>query len=195
MTITKAEAARRANHHYMADAMRMLEWDLHSTILSRMRIPDDWHRIARERGRVAKTRVTLRLDADVVAFFRAMGPDWQARVNRIVAAWMHARLAGLIDGPETMDYLARRAAEDLDGPRPDWGDLQRAEDAAWAEMGETPPSAGRPRRPHGAPARPERGGQAGAAGGDEEAEGDVREAGIRCHPTGPLPPPIEASEI
>ncbi len=153
MTITKAEAARRANHHYMADAMRMLEWDLHSTILSRMRIPDDWHRIARERGRVAKTRVTLRLDADVVAFFRAMGPDWQARVNRIVAAWMHARLAGLIDGPETMDYLARRAAEDLDGPRPDWGDLQRAEDAAWAEMGETPPPPDGP----GVPMEPPRG--------------------------------------
>ncbi len=51
-----------------------------------MRIPDDWYQIARERGRVAKTRVTLRLDADVVAFFRSMGPDWQARVNRIVSA-------------------------------------------------------------------------------------------------------------
>ena len=73
-----------------------------------------------------------------------MGPDWQVRVNRLMAAWMHARLAGLIEGAETMDYLKRREAEGLDGPRPEFGDLQRAEDAAWAEMGETPlPRAGR----------------------------------------------------
>lgn len=138
MTVGKAEGARRANYHYMADAMRMLEWDLHSTVLSRMRIPEDWHQIARERGRAPKTRVTLRLDADVVMFFRSMGPDWQARVNRIVAAWMHARLAGLIEGAETMDYLKRREAEGLEGRRPEWGDLQREEDAALAGMGEEP---------------------------------------------------------
>lgn len=138
MTVTKAEGTRRANYHYMADAMRMLEWDLHSTVMARMRIPDEWHRIAQEKGTAPKTRVTLRLDADVVAFFRSMGPDWQVRVNRLMAAWMHARLAGLIEGAETMDYLKRREAEGLDGPRPEFGDLQRAEDAAWAEMGETP---------------------------------------------------------
>ena len=138
MTVTKAEGTRRANYHYMADAMRMLEWDLHSTVMARMRIPDDWHRIAQEKGTAPKTRVTLRLDADVVAFFRSMGPDWQVRVNRLMAAWMHARLAGLIEGAETMDYLKRREAEGLDGPRPEFGDLQRAEDAAWAELGETP---------------------------------------------------------
>ncbi|MFN3279233.1 MAG: BrnA antitoxin family protein [Paracoccus hibiscisoli] len=138
MSITKAEGTRRANYHYMADAMRMLEWDLHSTVMARMRIPDDWHRIAQEKGTAPMTRVTLRLDADVVAFFRSMGPDWQVRVNRLMAAWMHARLAGLIEGAETMDYLARREAAGLDGPRPEFGDLQRTEDAAWAEMGETP---------------------------------------------------------
>ncbi|QBX33427.1 BrnA antitoxin family protein [Paracoccus liaowanqingii] len=135
----RAEEARRANYHYMADAMRMLEWDLHSTVLSRMRIPDEWHRIAQEKGSAPKTRVTLRLDSDVVAFFRSMGPDWQVRVNRLMAAWMHARLAGLIEGAETMDYLARREEAALDGPRPEFGDLQRDENAAWAEMGETPP--------------------------------------------------------
>lgn len=138
MSVTKAEGTRRANYHYMADAMRMLEWDLRSTVMARMRIPDEWHQIAQEKGTAAKTRVTLRLDADVVAFFRSMGPDWQVRVNRLMAAWMHARLAGLIEGAETMDYLARRETEGLDGPRPEFGDLQRAEDAAWAEMGETP---------------------------------------------------------
>lgn len=100
---SKAIQTQRANYHYMADAMRMLEWDLHQTVLRDMRIPDDWHRIAREKPCRAKTRVTLRLDEDLVKFFRSMGPDWQVRVNRLMSVWMHARLAGLIEGAETMD--------------------------------------------------------------------------------------------
>ncbi|MCF3974230.1 BrnA antitoxin family protein [Paracoccus salsus] len=125
MGISKAEETRRVNYHYMADAMRMLEWDLHSTILDRMRIPEEWHQIAREKPSKAKTRVTLRLDGDLVAFFRSMGPDWQVRVNRLMSVWMHARLAGLIRGGETMDYLARREHEMLDGLRPEFGDDER----------------------------------------------------------------------
>lgn len=128
MGIGKAEQARRANYHYMADAMRMLEWDLHSTILDRMRIPDEWHEIARQKPGRTKTRVTLRLDEDVVKFFRSMGPDWQVRVNRLMSVWMHARLAGLIRGGETMDYLARREDQLLDGKRPEFGDLQHDRD-------------------------------------------------------------------
>jgi uncharacterized protein (DUF4415 family) len=128
MGIGKAEETRRVNYHYMADAMRQLEWDLHSTILDRMRIPEEWHQIAREKPARPKTRVTLRLDEDIVKFFRSMGPDWQVRVNRLMSVWMHARLAGLIHGGETMDYLARREDQMLDGPRPEFGEYQRKRD-------------------------------------------------------------------
>ncbi|WP_347139202.1 BrnA antitoxin family protein [Paracoccus sp. SSK6] len=143
MAVTKAEAARRVNYHYMADAMRMLEWDLHSTILDRMRIPDEWHEIAKQKPTPAKTRVTLRLDNEVVAFFRSMGPDWQVRVNRLLSAWMHARLAGVIRGGETMDYLSRREEALLDGRRPEFGDIQREYDAALGAEG-TPRAGGVP---------------------------------------------------
>lgn len=135
MAVTKAEAARRVNYHYMADAMRMLEWDLHSTILDRMRIPAEWHEIAKAKPGQTKTRVTLRLDNDVVAFFRSMGPDWQPRVNRLLSAWMHARLAGVIHGGETMDYLSRREDALLDGRRPEFGDIQRDYNAALGDEG------------------------------------------------------------
>ncbi|AUH32725.1 BrnA antitoxin family protein [Paracoccus tegillarcae] len=121
--VSKAVQAQRVNYHYMADAMRMLEWDLHQSVLAGLRIPDEWHRIARQKDSSKKTRVTLRLDDDVVRFCRSMGPDWQVRINRIIAVWMHARLAGLIEGPETMDYL-RRGSEDeaFEDQRPHWGD-------------------------------------------------------------------------
>ncbi|MBD9526814.1 hypothetical protein [Paracoccus sp. PAR01] len=41
---------------------------------------------------------------------------------------MHARLAGMIQRAETMDYMKRRVEEYLDYPRPRWGDLRRLKD-------------------------------------------------------------------
>lgn len=72
--------------------------------------------------------MTIRLDEDIVKFFRSTGMDWQPRLNRVLSVWMHARLAGTIRGSETMDYLKRRVEEGHDARRPRWGDLQRMED-------------------------------------------------------------------
>jgi uncharacterized protein (DUF4415 family) len=35
-------------------------------------------------GDIAKQQVTLRLDADVLARFRAEGPGWQSRINAVL---------------------------------------------------------------------------------------------------------------
>ncbi len=129
--VSRAEEQRRVNYHYMADAMRMLEWDLHQRLMSDLRIPDEWHEIARDKGQRGKTRVTIRLDEDIVKFFRSMGPDWQPRLNRVLSVWMHARLAGMIRGAETMDYMKLRKDEGHDGPRPRWGELSRMEEDAF----------------------------------------------------------------
>ena len=40
-----------------------------------------WHLAEQERLAACKTRVTIRLDADVVARLREDGPGWQARAN------------------------------------------------------------------------------------------------------------------
>ncbi|TXB69716.1 BrnA antitoxin family protein [Paracoccus aurantiacus] len=132
---TKTDGTRRANYHYMADAMRRLEWDLHQRIVTEGRIPEAWHDIAAERAGTAKTRVTIRLDGDVVKFFRDMGPGWQPRVNEVLRSFMHARLAGLLRGAETMDYLKRRVEEGHDGQKPGWGGVQAEyEEALGAEL-------------------------------------------------------------
>ncbi len=77
------------------------------------RIPDGWHDIWRERDRrdEKRQRVTLALDADVVRFFRSMGKGYQPRMNRVLRAFMHDRLAGLVAGPE--DRVDFRDAEQL----------------------------------------------------------------------------------
>jgi uncharacterized protein (DUF4415 family) len=35
--------------------------------------------------------VTLRLDADLLDWFRAQGPGWQTRMNAVLRAWMQAQ--------------------------------------------------------------------------------------------------------
>lgn len=134
-SMTKAEAAQRANYHYMADVMRRLEWDLHQQILSEGRIPQAWHDVATDEAEPGTERVTIRLDKDVVKFFRAFGPRWQTRANRVLRAFVLAKAAGLVRGAETMSYL-QSARDHWSRPKPEWGDVQafyEAHNATWAK--------------------------------------------------------------
>ncbi|MGB8623272.1 MAG: BrnA antitoxin family protein [Paracoccaceae bacterium] len=119
-----ANKTQRAHTTYMMDAMRRLEWELHNTVALQGRIPGTWHEIARDRGAGRKTRITLRVEAEVVRFFKSMGEGYQAKMNDVLAAWMHGRLAGFIEGPETLDIFKRDWAEQE--PKPDWGVTGRA---------------------------------------------------------------------
>ena len=47
----------------------------------------------------AKTPVNIRLDADIVRFFRSGGPGYQTRINEVLRAFVAARLkAGDVPG-------------------------------------------------------------------------------------------------
>jgi len=49
-----------------------------------------------------KLAVSLRLDADVLRFFRGFGSGYQTRINEVLKAFMHARQrAGLNPGGDT----------------------------------------------------------------------------------------------
>lgn len=65
-------------------------------------VPVEWHNIWAERDRRAdkKKRVTISVDEDVLRFFRAMGAGYGPRMNRVLRAFMHDRLAGRVHGPE-----------------------------------------------------------------------------------------------
>lgn len=45
-------------------------------------------------------KLTIRVDAEVVRFFKYMGPGYQPRMNKVQRCFMHARLAKMINGPE-----------------------------------------------------------------------------------------------
>ena len=124
MDLSKLSGKQRANYHYMADAMRRLEWDLHHHIEATSRIPREWHDIAKEKAPKGKVHISIRLDEYVLRFFKSMGAGHLPRINAVLRTYMHARLAGVLKGAETMDFY-RKQREDFDGGRPLWGDAAR----------------------------------------------------------------------
>lgn len=112
--MTKAE---RAHHYYMTDALRRFEWDMHQEIEINFRIPHEWHHIATRREH-KKTTICFSVDADVVKWFKSMGPGYQPRMSDVLRAFMHAKLANLLKGDETLDPFKERGPP---GPRPEWG--------------------------------------------------------------------------
>jgi hypothetical protein len=99
-----AATKTRAHYHYLAASLRTLEADLRWGMDGSSRIPDEWHAIAQADVPPAKGQVTMRLDLDVIAFFRSMGPGHLTRMNTVLRAFMHARLAGVVKGPEDVTY-------------------------------------------------------------------------------------------
>lgn len=95
-------------------ALQDFEWDMHSKITARGYFPREWREVWETRSH-RKTRVTIRVDDDVLKFFRSMGDGYGPRMNTILRAFMQTRLSGLIEGED----LAARFREDWMGkPRP-----------------------------------------------------------------------------
>ena len=121
--MTKTE---RQHFGFATDALEMIEHDLMNRLWDRNGCPPEWHEIARDKDRrdSRRTRCTVAFDADVVKFFKALGPGYQVRMNRVLRAFMHMRLARVVHGPDTTDIVMRPAEVERAWRkrRPDWGD-------------------------------------------------------------------------
>ncbi|MGV8985093.1 MAG: BrnA antitoxin family protein [Cypionkella sp.] len=102
MTLRKLNA--QAQYHNLAQTLRGLEEDLRWGLDGSVRIPAAWTAIALEPAVPGKTPVTIRVDADVAKFFRAMGRGYLTQMNRVLRAFMEARLAGVVKGAEAAVY-------------------------------------------------------------------------------------------
>lgn len=99
-----AATQTRAHYHHMASTLRDLETDLRWGMEGSARIPAEWHDIAQDVPAPRKVPVTLRMDEDIARFFRSMGAGHLPRMNAVLRAFMHARLAGVVKGPEAVEY-------------------------------------------------------------------------------------------
>ena len=124
----KTTKAERLHWYRGTDALRQLEFDLHDLYQRKPLVPPDWHEIATSgEARDTKTvRVTIRLDADVVKFFKALGPGYQPKINRVLRAFMHLRLGKVLNGADTSDHVLHpdRVVKDLLDDRPKEGETE-----------------------------------------------------------------------
>lgn len=100
--------ARKPNptvhYHNLAHTLRDLEADLRWGLQDSARIPAAWREIALEPASPGKQQITLRVDEDVARFFKAMGRGYLTQMNRVLRAFMEARLAGVVKGAEATVY-------------------------------------------------------------------------------------------
>jgi uncharacterized protein (DUF4415 family) len=106
--MTKTEAAERAAYHHLGDTLKSLEAALDEGLTGGGFIPEEWRAVAQAAPEAPRVRLSLRLDEDVVKFFRLMGVSYQGRINQVLRAFMLARLARVVPGPEDVRYEPSR---------------------------------------------------------------------------------------
>ena len=104
MPMTARKPNPLEHYHNLAVTLRDLETDLRWGLDGSDRIPAAWTEIALMPAVAGKTPVTIRVDEDVVKFFRAMGRGYLTQMNRVLRAFMEARLAGVVKGAEAAVY-------------------------------------------------------------------------------------------
>lgn len=113
MASTKHEAQAR-----MYQELRAMQSDLAEHWLERS-LPEDWQGLdSRQPLRQVKERVTIRLDADMLRWFRRLGPGYGQRINRVLRVYWMALLAGEVKShwdedemaPQFMQVIERAAA-------------------------------------------------------------------------------------
>ena len=115
----------------MMSLMRQFEWDMLHKVTVRERLPKEWTEIWQGRSK-RRSRVTIRVDDDVLRFFKAMGSGHGPRMNAVLRTFMAAQLAGLIED----EKLPQAYRESWMGkPRPNLR-VQMAE--VYAEAGRDP---------------------------------------------------------
>jgi uncharacterized protein (DUF4415 family) len=134
--MTRAEPL---NWMYGVDAMEMVERALLDFICDRGGCPRERHEVWEDWDRrdSRRTRCTVAFDADVVKFFKVMGPGYQHRMNQVLRAFMHFRLAKIIEGPDTSDYVMcpELVEERAEKRRAEWGEMEHFVERRGPESG------------------------------------------------------------
>lgn len=96
-------------------------------------MPDAWHPVHDDPGTFAKrtVKVTFLVSRDALACFKKMGRGHGQRMNRVLAAYVHGRLAKIVEGADVTDFVLRpeKVKRRIGARRPDWG-----ESSWWDEM-------------------------------------------------------------
>ena len=102
MTSTKRSKSEDLSFDRMLDCLNEQMADIERLKRSHDLVPPGWHRVARDAPVTPpKTKLTLKLDAEMVTWFRGLGRGWQPRMNAVLHAYMHAVISKAVEGAET----------------------------------------------------------------------------------------------
>ena len=114
--IPKRTRAQAEAMHHVAEALQRLEFDLHYSVGYMRHIPAEWGRIHRHTN-PPKSRITIRIDNDILRYFKVQGPGYQRRINDVLRAFVCSRAARFVEEEaditrERDRYWARAGAPD-----------------------------------------------------------------------------------
>ncbi len=81
-----------------------LQIDMQHAHLKDLIIPKEWSEISTIPPVQVKERITIRLDKDVVKFYKALGPGYQKRMNVVLRIFMLSMLAKECEGAFDRDW-------------------------------------------------------------------------------------------
>lgn len=91
--IGQSRAARLAYERVIGNLVD-LEYDGHVPYWVKEHIPEAWDTLEKDVDVFEKkVQITIRLDESVAKYFRATGPGYQARINRVLATFAQMRIA------------------------------------------------------------------------------------------------------
>lgn len=102
MPAKKMTPANHGRYSQMVQQMYETLADFRHPALARTILPAEWREISSDPV-PDKTRITLRVDADVAKFYRKLGREYQATMNRVLRAFMLARLTEILAEPARVD--------------------------------------------------------------------------------------------
>ena len=85
--------------------LKALQDELRSSWIDRS-LPKEWNGYEQNgSARRQKERITIRLDEDMLKWFRAQGPGYQVRINRILRIYWNGVISGMVQSHYDEDAL------------------------------------------------------------------------------------------
>jgi uncharacterized protein (DUF4415 family) len=100
----RSKAEERSYGELMRELHELEAWNADRKLKERM-IPRDWRKLEKTAPtRPKKTRITAAFDADVARWYRGLGEGYQARMNAVLRAYMHAVISKEIERQGDRDW-------------------------------------------------------------------------------------------
>lgn len=104
MTNRKRTKDEMRKHVEMLRHCMDVQSDLKEAHLKGLIIPKEWADISGIPPMPGKDRITIRLDKDVVKWFKNFGPGYQRRVNTVLRVYMLSTLSKELEGAFDRDW-------------------------------------------------------------------------------------------